>query len=60
MAKLGITAEQAFEALNIHGDERELVIKLLAERFSVEHGERPVRSVSRPASTGDGPCEQPW
>lgn len=33
MAKLGITAEQAFEALNIHGDERELVIKLLAERF---------------------------
>jgi hypothetical protein len=33
MAKLGIAAEQALEALNIHGDERELVIKLLAEHF---------------------------
>ena len=33
MANLGLTSEQAIEALNIHGDERELVIKLLAEHF---------------------------
>jgi hypothetical protein len=33
MAKLGIAAEQALEALNVHRDERELVIKLLAEHF---------------------------